>query len=157
MDVEGYAEQVHEQVQAYGFKPLEPPIEISSDSVYQATKTRLGLIKQEKYVSITTTTEESVEPVRKAAQELREAGREHNGTSVRLPIHYPLIVSTSVTESMEIFIEEGCNFYDGTSVLYPIIADVSTDTLLYKDITEIDKLMTGHFGLREEAKKLFQL
>lgn len=167
MSEEGYLEIVHEQIQAYGYIPVEPPSESPVEALY--LNEGKGSDSWKDIVSIMKIQEEGVAKVREASNKTRDAIKacveinanfwRHDSDRV---VCFLLLICPSISEQMEMYVEEGHETLDGDTPietktwLYPILVDLNDERLVYRESTGLKKLFL-HYVLSREVEKLFQI
>ena len=166
MNKREYINTVHEQLQAYGYEPTDTQSDNSIERLY----INKNIEDNWTYVTAVTEIEEDgVAPVRNASNQAREMIKSQidlNAGFVNPEANrafaYLLLLPPSISEQMEIYVEEGHNTRDADTVastkswLYPILVDVEGERIVYRQSKGLKKLFLN-FTLEREVEKLFQI
>lgn len=166
MNKEQYLATVHEQVQAYGYEPLNVPASSPVEEVYLHPDK--GSRKWKYVVAVMEIDEAGVGQVREASEKAREAVKSHVEVEISFwkkserVLCYLLLVPPSVTDQMEIYVEEGHKTIDADGInraeswLYPVLVDFDNERLVYRESSGLRKLYLKK-ALHEQVEELFQI
>lgn len=163
-----YLETVKEQVQAYGYEPTQLPPECPVEALF-INEDKGGGRSWKAIVAVMELDEASVGHVREASNTAREVIRKEVGVKRRTwkdrgdrALVYLLLIPPSISEQMEIYVEEGHKTLGGDPInqadtwLYPILADLENDRLVYRESAGIKKIFL-QYALGNEVQRLFQI
>lgn len=158
MDEDEYSAEIHEQILAYGLKPVQISADVSLTGIY---KKEGAWREQDKVVVVKSITEQGVDPLKDICNQVQEIVDDQldvgapRAFSSGPAVCYLLLLAPSVSSQMEIYVQEGHDVKVPNSRVYPILADLEEERLVYRELSFSERMYIGK--AEEAAEKIFQL